>query len=97
MAQTVASVVLQNGQQRIFFKKPQVLCRIFCNISVLAAESVWQESKISFGDPLFSSFYALNGQHRDFEVKGEGLYQGDVWVRNNSGTALYYTGTEILV
>jgi len=97
MAQTVASVVLQNGQQRIFFKKPQVLCRIFCNISVLAAESVWQESKISFGDPLFSSFYALNGQHRDFEVKGEGLYQGDVWVRNNSGNALYYTGTEILV
>jgi len=97
MAQTVASVVLQNGQQRIFFKKPQVLCRIFCNISVLAAESVWQESKISFGDPLFSSFYALNGQHRDFEVKGEGLYQGDVWVRNNSGAALYYTGTEILV
>ena len=97
MAQTVASVVLQNGQQRIFFKKPQVLCRIFCNISVLAAESVWQESKISFGDPLFSSFYALNGQHRDFEVKGEGLYQGDVWVCNNSGAALYYTGTEILV
>ena len=97
MAQTVASVVLQNGQQRIFFKKPQVLYRIFCNISVLAAESVWQESKISFGDPLFSSFYALNGQHRDFEAKGEGLYQGDVWVRNNSGTALYYTGTEILV
>ena len=97
MAQTVASVVLQNGQQRIFFKKPQVLCRIFCNISVLAAESVWQESKISFGDPLFSSFYALNGQHRDFEVKGEGLYQGDVWVRNNSGATLYYTGTEILI
>jgi len=97
MVQTVASVVLQNGQQTIFFKKPQVLCRIFCNISVLAAASVWQESMISFGDPLFSSFYALNGQHKLFEAKGEGLFQGDVWVRNNSGATLYYTGTEILI
>ena len=97
MAQTVASLKLLDGQQKIFFKKPHVLRRIFCSIAVLAADSVWQQSRISFGDPLFSSFYALNGQHKHFEVKGEGLFQGDVWVRNNSGATLYYTGTEILV
>jgi len=97
MAQTIASMLILNGQQTIFFKKPHVLRRIFCSIAVLAADSVWQESMISFGDPLFSSFYALNGQHKLFEAKGEGLFQGDVWVRNNSGATLYYTGTEILL
>ena len=96
MAQTVASLKLLDGQQKIFFKKPHVLRRIFCSIAVLAADSVWQQSWISFGDPLFSSFYSLNGQHRYFEAKGDGISQRDIWVRNNSGASLIYTGLEIL-
>ena len=54
-------------------------------------------SKISFDDPLFRSFYVLNGPAKYFEAKGEGIFQGNVWVHNASDQNLQYTATEILV
>ena len=51
---------------------------------------------MSFDDPLFRSYYALDGPVKYFEANGHDIFQGDVWLFNNSNINLIYTGTEIL-
>ena len=96
MVQTVASVVISPGQQRRLLEKPRVLCRVFFSIRVLVDIATWCESRISFDDPEFHSFYTLAGPYKLFEVKGKDIFQGDVWVRNVSTSDVTYTITEIL-
>ena len=78
-------------------EKPQVLHRVFFSIQAFADLGVWHQSKISFDDPLFCSFYVLDGPARYFEAKGEDIFQGAVWVYNTSDTNLLYSATEILI
>ena len=81
----------------ILIEKPRALIRVFFSIRALADQSTWYQSKVSFDDPLFRSFYVLNGPAKYFEAKGEGIFQGDVWVHNASDQNLQYTATEILI
>ena len=97
MVQTVTSFTIHSGGQRIIFEKPRSLRRIFYGITVLAGDTVWRQSKISFDDPTFSSYYILDGQFKHFVMQGEGISQGDIWLLNSSGIDLNYTATEILV
>ena len=97
MVQTVQTVILHAGQQKIFFEKPLVLRRIFFSITALAPPDVWCESRVSFDDPMFYSFYTLAGNAKYFEIKGEGIFQGDVWVQNTTEGDVLYTLTEILI
>ena len=97
MVQTVQSITLHTGQQKIFFEKPHVLSRIFVSIQVLAPLEAWAESRISFDDPMFLSFYTLAGPSKYFQAKGEGIFQGDIWVFNNATGDLLYSLTEILI
>ena len=78
------------------FEKPHTLQRIFFGITVLAGNDVWRQSRISFDDPAFHFYYVLDGQYKHFEMKGEGISQEDIWVRNASGISLIYSATEIL-
>ena len=97
MVQTVRSETILAGGKKIIFEKPLVLHRIFISIDALAPPDAWCESRISFDDPMFYSFYTLAGYTKHFEVKGEGIFQGDVWVFNTSAGGVIYTMTEILV
>ena len=97
MVQIVKSQSLPPGQQLIFFEKPHALCRIFIGISALLPLTVNYKSKISFDDPMFYTYYILLGSTIHFEVKGEGIFQGDIWVRNESTISITYSLTEILV
>ena len=97
MAQTVKSISLQAQQQKIFLEKPLVLRRIFFRITALLPLAANYQSKISFDDPMFYDFYSLLGPAVYFEAKGEGICQGDIWVRNASTISVYYAVTEILV
>ena len=97
MVQTVMSKTLLTGQKKILLQKPLALCRIFFSIRALADQSAWYQSKVSFDDPLFRSYYVLDGPGKYFEAKGEGIFQGDVWVINTSDQNLQYTVTEILI
>ena len=97
MAQTVSTIAIPAGHQMIFFEKPRVLRRIFMSVRALVGNDAWAMSKLSFGDPLFVSYLALAGPSKYFEAKGEGIFQGDVWVYNLTGVDLLYTGTEILI
>ena len=97
MAQTVASLTIPSGYKRIVFEKPFVLRRIFISIRALTPPEAWAESRLSFDDPEFYSYYTLAGYGKYFETKGEGISQGDVWVYNLATSDTTYTMTEILV
>ena len=97
MVQTVVSRTILSGGKMILLEKPIALCRIFFSVRALADQSTWYQSKVSFGDPSFSSFYVLNGPAKYFEAKGVGIFQGDVWVLNASDQNIQYTATEILL
>ena len=97
MVQTVRSEIIHAGCKKIILEKPLVLHRIFFNINVLAPPDTWFESRISFDDPTFLSYYTLTGYTKYFEAKGEGIFQGDVWLFNTSTGSVSYAMTEILV
>jgi len=97
MAQTINYWTLPPGQQKIFFEKPRALSRIFFKISAILPLTANYGSKISFDDPMFYTFYFLLGPVLFFEAKGEGIFQGNVWVRNVSAINITYSTTEILV
>ena len=96
MVQTVGSQIIPDGSKKIIFEKPLVLHRIFFSITILAPPGMWAESRISFDDPMFFSYYTLAGYSKHFEAKGEEIFQGNVWVYNMSGGDLTYDMMEIL-
>ena len=97
MVQTVVSRTILAGDKTILLEKPLVLYRIFFSIRALADQSAWYQSKVSFDDPLFRSFFVLNGPAKYFQAEGEGIFQGNVWIYNTSDQDLEYTATEILL
>jgi len=97
MAQTLRTITLSAGDKTILVAKPLVLCRIFVSVRALADEDKWYQSRLSFDDPSFASFYVLNGPGKYFEAKGEGIFQGNIWGQNTSAVSLQYTMTEILI
>ena len=98
MTQTVKSRWIYSGWKIRLLDKPLVLNRIFFNIRVLAADQTNDyRLYISLGDPRFYSFFTIDRQIPYFEVKGEGIFQGDIWVQNVSTSDLFITVSEILV
>ena len=97
MVQTIRSEIIHAGCKKIVSEKPLVLRRIFFSITALAPADVWCESRVSFDDPMFYSYYMLAGYSKYFEAKGEGIFQGDMWVLNNTTGNLQYALIEILI
>ena len=96
MVQTLVSRTLVAGQQMIFIHKPHILHRIFFSARVLLRPEQWADVKMSFDDPLFHSYYILNGPEKYFEATGADIFQGNVWAFNNSDINLWLLMTEIL-
>ena len=96
MVQTLRSINVLAGEKKIILEKPRVLHRVFFSVQVFADQTAWYESKMSFDDPHFSSFYALDGPARYFEARGDDIFQGDIWIFNGSNIILLYSATEIL-
>ena len=96
MVQTVRSITILAGEKILMLEKPRALHRIFFSIQAFADRAIWLETKISFDDPYFRSFYVLDGPAKYFEAKGDDIFQGDVWVYNTSNTNLLHSATEIL-
>jgi len=96
MVQTIRSITVLAGEKIIILEKPQALHRVFFSIQAFADQNTWLETKISFDDPQFRSFYVLDGSARYFEANGEDIFQGNIWVYNISDTNLLHSATEIL-
>ena len=96
MVQTLKTVYLSPSQKTKAVEMPHSLHRIFFSIRVVVGVNSWYPSKISFDDPSFASFYLLAGTERYFEMWGEDIFQGDIWVKNEATISLWYTASEIL-
>ena len=96
MVQTLRTTTLSPNEKIILIERPRVLRRIFFGIRALSDQTTWYQSKVSFDDPLFVSFFVLNGPAKYFESEGVDIFQGDIWVLNASAVNLQYTATEIL-
>ena len=97
MVQTVKSIRLPPGQQKIFLERPHALSRIFFKITAILPETVSYLSKISFDDPLFSDYYTLLGSCTYLEAEGDGIFQGNIFVFNGSTVNILYSVMETLV
>ena len=97
MVQTIKSIRLPSGQQKIFLEKPHALSRIFFKIAAILPPTVNYESRISFDDPLFFDYYTLLGSIVSLEAEGDGIFQGNIFVRNQSSVNILYSITETLV
>ena len=98
MVQTVKSRWIYSGWKIRLLDKPLVLNRIFFSVGVLAADQTNDyKLYISLGDPRFYSFFTIGRQVPYFEVKGEGIFQGDIWVKNVSTIDLLFVMSEILI
>ena len=97
MAQTVKSQWVPSGWIIRLLNKPLVLNRIFFSVKVVTDATTDYRSYISLGDPAFTSYYTLDKQVFFFESRGEGIFQGDIWVQNVSAADLLFVTTEILV
>ena len=97
MVQTVKSRRLQPGQQKVFLERPHVLSRIFFQIVAILPTTANYMSKISFDDPLFVNYYTLLGSNTYFEAEGDGIFQGNIFVRNESSVNILYSTTEMLI
>ena len=84
MVQTLKTTKVYNGWKVVLLEKPLASTRIFFNIKMLT-------------DPTFVSHYVLDGPMQQLEAKGEGIFQGAIWVNNTSPVDLVFTMTEILV
>jgi len=96
MVQTLFTHLLPAGEKMIMFEKPHSLHRIFFSVCVLTGVNAWYDFRMSFDDPMFRSYFMLNGPAKDFKVGGADIFQGDIWVLNLSSTDLRFTATEIL-
>jgi len=96
MVQTICTLMIPMGQRKIILERPHSLHRIFFSVGVIIDQTGWYDSRMSFDDPQFHSFYALNGMRKYFEAEGVDIFQGDVWLYNASEKSLYYSATEIL-
>ena len=96
MVQTIRSITIAPSQKTKVAEMPHTLHRIFFSVRVVVGVNSWYPSKISFGDPSFASFYILSGTERYFEMRGEDIFQGDIWVKNEAELSLWYAISEIL-
>ena len=96
MVQTICTLMIPGGQRKIILERPHSLHRIFFSVGVVVDQTGWYDSRMSFDDPQFHSFYALNGLLKYFEAEGVDIFQGDVWIFNSSEKSLSYSATEIL-
>ena len=97
MVQTVKSLTVYTGWKVILLDKPLASKRIFFSIKVFTDPTAGNRSLISFDDPTFASHYILDGNIQELEAKGEGIFQGAIWVQNISSADLLFTMTEILI
>ena len=97
MVQTVKSLMIVTGDTKIVFEKPLVLRRIYVKIVSVLPRSEAYKSHISFDDPSFHSYFIITEGRPEFEAKGDGIFQGNIWLRNPSSISIYYTATEILI
>ena len=96
MVQTVYTRSILAGKKKIVLEKPHASKRIFFSVSPIVTATSSYDIQMSFDDPLFHSSYSFRGAEKSFKVEGEDIFQGNVWILNQSGNDLMVAVSEIL-
>ena len=96
MVQTVYTRSILAGKKKIVLEKPHTLQRIFFSVSPIVTATSSYDIQMSFDDPLFHSSYSFRGSEKSFKAEGEDIFQGNVWILNQSGNDLLVNVSEIL-
>ena len=96
MVQTVRTPRIMAGKKMIIIEKPRTLDRIFFSVASILSTTSGYDIQVSFDDPLFRSYYSLRGPKKYLKVEGVDIFQGNIWVFNNSSAYVDVTVTEIL-
>ena len=96
MVQTIVSKNILPNEKFILFEKPHVLQRIFFSVRSMVPADVFREMWISFDDPDFISYYAIDGAEKYFEARGTDIFQGNIWLMSKSSSIFAVAATEIL-
>ena len=96
MVQTVYTHSILSTQKKIVLEKPHSLNRIFFLVSPIVTAASSYDIRMSFDDPLFHSSYSFQGAKKHFRAEGEDIFQGNIWVLNQSGNDLLVAVSEIL-
>ena len=98
MTQLVKTVMLLPHSNIILFEGVSVLKRCFLGIYTLdLTPSVTNYINISFGDINFTHYFTLSPYCKYFKIKGKGIFQGNILVRNTSANLNHFiSAIEIL-
>ena len=96
MVQTVCTLSISQGKKKIVIEKPHTLNRIFFSIATILSPTSGYDIRVSFDDPLFRSYYSLQGSKKYLKAEGGDIFQGNIWVSNNSTADVDVAVTEIL-
>ena len=96
MVQTLVSRNLLPGEKIILFEKPRVLHRVFFSVRAMVDAGLSREIWLSFDDPDFYSYYAIDGSEKYFEARGIDIFQGNIWLMSNTTSPVIVAATEIL-
>jgi len=96
MVQTICTLSLPQGKKMIVIEKPHTLNRIFFSVVTILSTTSGYDIRVSFDGPHFRSYYSLRGPKKYFEAKGADIFQGNIWLFNNSSADVDVAVTEIL-
>jgi len=96
MVQTACTLLIPAGKKMIVLEKPHKLNRIFFSVVTILSATSGYDIRVSFDDPLFLTYYSLRGSKKYFEAEGGDIFQGNIWVSNNSTADVEVAATEIL-
>ena len=96
MVQTVRTMWVSVNEKKIILKKPHKLRRIFFSLQIVAPQEPMCRTTFSFDDPFFISYHVLGGAVKYFAAEGADIFQGNIWIQNESMGDLEYSATEIL-
>ena len=98
MTQLIKSLLLLPHKNIVVFESTHVLKRCFLGIYALdLIPSVMNYINISFGDINFTHYFTLSPYCKYFKIKGKGIFQGNILVRNTSANLNHFiSAIEIL-
>ena len=78
------------------FEAPHVMRRIFLGVYIVAWEDTTFAAHISFDDPRFVNYLALNTLKREYEFECPHIPQGNVFIQKQSDVTGSISAIEIL-
>ena len=96
MSLNYKTVYLEDNSALYIFEAPRVMRRVFLGVYIVAWADTTFTAHISFDDPQFVNYLALNTLKREYEFECADIPQGAVFIRKQSDAIGSVSAIEIL-